>query len=165
MIEAIKKRRSVRSYLNKIVEDEIINEVLKAGFFAPQSKNNKSLRFIIVKSSEQKSYLYKMLGQAYLKQAPLLVIPVIDGEISTTPEADVAVASQNIFLQAADFGLGTVWKKVSPRFRAKVKKYFGLPERYLLYNIIPIGYPKNLKRPHDERDFSKSWIIPDRWKE
>lgn len=49
MIEAIKKRRSIRSYQDKPVEPEKINELLQAAMLAPSAMNLMPWHFAVVR--------------------------------------------------------------------------------------------------------------------
>ena len=53
MIEAIKKRRSIRSYQNKPVEPEKINELLQAAMLAPSAMNLMPWHFTVVTNREK----------------------------------------------------------------------------------------------------------------
>jgi nitroreductase len=54
VLEAIKKRRSVRNYLDKPIEEEKLNAVLEAGRHAPSAGNRQEWRFIVVRDPETK---------------------------------------------------------------------------------------------------------------
>jgi len=46
--EAIRGRRSVRSYVDKSVSEELVREVIEAGTFAPSAKNGQQWRFTVL---------------------------------------------------------------------------------------------------------------------
>ena len=48
MLEAIKIRRSIRTYINKKVEEEKIEEILRAAMQAPSSKGACPWEFVVV---------------------------------------------------------------------------------------------------------------------
>ena len=52
MLEAIKIRRSIRTYINKDVEEEKIEEILRAAMQAPSSKGACPWEFIVVDDNE-----------------------------------------------------------------------------------------------------------------
>ncbi len=153
ILKAIKNRRSIRNYKKDPVLETYVLEVIKAAQFAPNSHHNKSLEFIAIFDQKIKTNLYKLLGQSYLKQAPLLIAPVVDKRKSASPVQDLSVASENILIQATALGLGTAWKNIKPSQVNKVKKILGLPANFLIVNLIPLGYPKTKRRPHTDKDF------------
>jgi nitroreductase len=68
-----------------------------------------------------------------------------------------------MFLQAMALGLGTVWKSLQPGWPEKIKKLLGIPKRYTIINIIPVGYPKKEPEPHTDKDFDDKKIHEERW--
>ncbi len=163
VITAIKTRRSIRSYQTKPIPKTLITQIIKAGQFAPTAKNNQAVEFVIVNDQLIKNQLYELLGQDFLKQAPILIIPFTDTQMTSYPIQDLSVASENIFLQAAEFGLGTVWKNVPPALVPAVKKIIKLPDNFTLINIIPVGYPKKNEPPHSDHHFNPKKIHHNLW--
>ena len=133
--------------------ESYVFDILKAAVFAPNSHHNRSIEFIVIKDQKTKNRLYLLLGQGYLKQAPLLIAPVINIKKSTSPIQDISVASENIFIQATYLGLGAAWKNIKPHQINKVKKVLCIPSNFLIINLIPLGYPKAKRRPHTDKDF------------
>ena len=68
-----------------------------------------------------------------------------------------------MMIQAAALGLGTVWKHVAPEKAPQVAKVLGLPEDYILVNLLPLGYPKKSMTPHGDKDFSPNKIHFGKW--
>jgi nitroreductase len=163
IIKEIINRRSVRDYKPDEVNEEDIVEIIKAGQFAPTAKHNQTVEFIIVKNQETKEKIFGIVGQEYVKEAPVLIIPVIDTTKSVLPIQDLSVASENMFLQATALDLGSVWKNLDPAWQEKIKKLLGLPENFMAINIIPVGHPRNKTKPHDEKDFSAKKIHREKW--
>ena len=60
--EMLLSRRSVRSYQDKPVEDEVIKKVLSAAFCAPRGSQEKSWDFLIVKSESVKNRLKEIVA-------------------------------------------------------------------------------------------------------
>lgn len=110
VIKEILNRRSVRKYKFKAVSQEYIIEIIKAGQFAPTASNNQAIEFVVIEEQETKNNIFEIVGQEYVKEAPVLIIPVSDATKTNCPIQDLSVASENMFLQATALGLGTVWK-------------------------------------------------------
>ncbi len=52
VLEAIKKRQSVRSYQNKEIPEDVLQQVLEAGRLAPSTSNKQCWKFIVVKDED-----------------------------------------------------------------------------------------------------------------
>ena len=165
IIKEITNRRSVREYKNKEVPDGDIGKIIKAGQFAPSARHNQAVEFIVVRNQQTKDEIFEIAGQEFVKQAKVLIIPISDTEKSTNLAVqDLSAASENMFLQATALGLGTVWKNVRPEWEERVKKLLGVPARYKVINIIPVGYPKEKPIPHTDKDFDAKKIHQEKWK-
>jgi len=162
----IQNRRSVREYKPDAVPKEYIIEIIKAGQFAPTARHNAAVEFIVVEDQKTKDKIFEIVdGKEFVKEAPVLIIPVTDTTKTNCPVEDLSVAAENMLLQATSLGLGTVWKalKSESEEREKVKKLLGIPEQYMTINIIPVGYPKERPEPHGDQDFDEKKIHKERW--
>ena len=57
--EAIKKRRTVREFLDKEVDIKIIKRILEAGNKAPTWNHNRNWQYIVLKTNEEKEYAFE----------------------------------------------------------------------------------------------------------
>jgi len=165
IIKEILNRRSVREYKADAVPEKDITEIIKAGQFAPSAKHNKAVEFIVIRGQKTKDKVFEIVGQEFVKEAPVLIIPVTDTTKTNCPIQDLSVASENMFLQATALGLGTVWKALKSEFNEaeKIKKLLGIPEQYTAINIIPLGFTKNKPEPHSDEDFDNKKIHKEQW--
>lgn len=129
----------------------------------PNSHHNRSWQFIVIRDPKIKENLYKLLEQGFLKQAPVLIIILIDTLKTENPVQDISVASENIMIQAASLGLGTVWKNIPEDKSPEVKKMLEIPDNFLCINIIPVGYIKTPRKPHNDKDFDLKKIHFDKF--
>jgi hypothetical protein len=112
LFEAIKTRRSVRSFLPRDIETNVIDKILESGFCAPSSKGKRPWHFIVV---TDKGFLRCMaFCGSYLSFniAPCCIIVCGDRNINGINEfliEDCAAAVQNILLAAHGLGLGATW--------------------------------------------------------
>jgi coenzyme F420-0:L-glutamate ligase/coenzyme F420-1:gamma-L-glutamate ligase len=67
--DLIKKRRSIRKYLPKIVPGEVIFEVLVAAGWAPSAHNSQPWRFIVLENPSVKRKLAEAMGDAWVVDA------------------------------------------------------------------------------------------------
>jgi len=163
VLKEIINRRSVREFKAEEVPEKLIEELIKAAQFAPTSRNNRATEFIVIRNSETKNKLFEIVGQEFVKNAPVLIVVVTDATKTNQPFQDLSLASQNIFLQATALGLGTVWKNVREEWKNSIIQLLGIPSNYTLVNIIPVGFPKAKSQPHTDSDFNKKRIHEEKW--
>jgi len=165
IIKQIANRRSVREYKIDAIPEEYIIEIIKAGQFAPSARHNLAIEFVVVKNQETKNRIFEIVGQEFIKQAAVLIIPATDTTKTNCPVEDLSVASENMFLQATALGLGSVWKAIKKEFNEeeKIKKLLGIPQQFKVINIIPVGYPKEKSEPHTDKDFNSAKIHREKW--
>ncbi len=68
--EAVRRRRSIRSFKHIPVPDEMILEMLEAARLAPSGSNSQPWRFVVVTDPEEKKELRKLcFNQAFIEEA------------------------------------------------------------------------------------------------
>lgn len=165
ILKAIQHRRSVREFKPDPVPEDIVQELIKAAQFAPTSKANRAMEFVVIKDMEVRRELYKLAKpkQEFVKAAPLLIVPATNPEETGQPVPDLSLATENIFLQATELGLGSVWKNLKPPEAAGIKKFLKIPANMMIINIICLGYPAEMPAPHTDEDFETNKIHPEKW--
>ena len=77
-MDAIRKRRSIRKYKTRSVEDEKIDKILEAGRLSPSAANKQPWHFIIVRDIELKNGLKNAYNQNnWSRYKPLLIISIL----------------------------------------------------------------------------------------
>ncbi|MBF0472792.1 MAG: nitroreductase family protein [Nitrospirae bacterium] len=163
IIKEIIKRRSVRDFRSDNVNDNMILEIIKAAQFAPTGMNNRAIEFIIVKDKAIKEALHNIAGQSFLSVAPVLIVPIINGDKSITPVQDISIASTQMMLQITSLGLGTVWKHLQDSWVVKIKQLLNIPANFILINILPVGFPDTALPEHSDTEFNKNAIHYDKF--
>ncbi len=156
VFEAIKKRRSVRTYLDKPIEEEKLNTVLEAGRLAPSASNRQEWRFVIVRDGEVRRKLGEAAnGQSFVGKAPVVIVAcaVTDEHVMSCGQLcypiDVAIALDHISLVAVEQGLGTCW--IGAFNEGKVKEILGIPAEVRVVGLMPIGYPTTQRAKEKNR--------------
>ncbi|MCK5156689.1 MAG: nitroreductase family protein, partial [Spirochaetales bacterium] len=74
--EAMKKRKSVRSYLDKPVEKEKIDKILEAAQIAPSARNSQEWRIIVVtdKDVRKRLAIEAARNQMFVAEAPVVFV-------------------------------------------------------------------------------------------
>ena len=165
MLDLILKRRSVRQYLQKEVEEQVLKDILSAGLLAPTGMNKKPCRFYVIKKKEILEALstVKPAGAAMLKEASVAIAVVVDEERTDTWVEDSSIALSFMQLEAADKNLGSCWVQIRLRTNegepseGKVQKLLNLSDKDRVVGILALGYPEKEVKAHslEEIDWSK----------
>lgn len=161
MYDLLKTRRSIRKYLQKDVEKEKIDTIVKSALMAPSSRNIRPCEYVVVTDKELLKELSKCKEHSakFLDGAPLGIVVIADSKLSDVWGCDASIASTIIQLSAQSLGLGSCWIQILKRFSGDgksaeeyVRNVLNIPERYSVLSIIAIGYPGEEKKPYDEKD-------------
>ncbi len=156
IFEVIRKRRSIRSYLDKPVEEEKLLFLLDMVRQAPSASNRQEWRFVVVKDPLLKRELKKASkDQTFVEEAPVVIVccAETDNHIMTCGQLaypiDVAIAIDHLSLMAVALGLGTCW--VGAFYEEEVKRILNIPPQIRVVELLTLGYPKELPLYHKER--------------
>jgi len=148
VIDAIRSRKSVRSYLDKAVEKEKLSRVLEAARMAPSASNRQEWRFVVVTDPEQRRRLAEeAAGQRFIAEAPVVTAACAqtDGRIMRCGQAcypiDVAIAVDHLTLAAVAEGLGTCW--IGSFDPEAVRRILAIPKEIVVVELLPLGYPRD----------------------
>ena len=157
-LDNIFERKSVRTYLNKGVEKEKIDLMLRAGMAAPSGKDLRPWEFYVITERASLDSMAAALPYAkMLTEARYAIVVCGDSTRSSYWYLDCSAAAQNILLAAESLGLGAVWTAAYPyedRMEV-VRKYIALPENILPLCVIPFGYPAVQQQPKQKYDEKK----------
>ena len=148
VLDAIKSRRSVRSYASTPVPEDVLSRVIEAGRIAPSAMNNQPWHFVIATDPDVRKALTDGRYAKFLQDCPVVIIGC--GDTKKSPEwytVDVTIALQNMVTQATAEGLGTCW--IGSFYEDKVRKAIGVPEGYAVVAMLAVGYAK--EKPKGER--------------
>lgn len=161
-MDIINCRRSIRRYLEKPVEDEKIERLLRAGMQAPSGKNEMPWEFIVVKDKETRFAISQMSEYAGMcRYAPVVIVTLANLEKLADGGAwwiqDMSACTQNILLQAAYEGLGACWCGFYPLQERidKMRRFYDLPESIVPFSLIPVGYSERENKFIDRFDCSR----------
>lgn len=141
--DLIRKRYSVRKYIDKKVESVKLSQILEAARIAPTGCNKQPFRLIVCDNHES---LQKIKSAANIYDAPLAVIVCAeldkawirphDGK--NIAEIDASIVTTQMMLEATNQGLGSVWIcHFNPQV---IISEFRLPDNLVPINILAIGY-------------------------
>lgn len=146
--EAIKIRKSVRSFLDRDIEEDKLQRVLEAARLAPSAKNKQEWRFVVVKDRQKREQLAQAAhDQTFVGEAPVVIACCAETDKYTmrcgleSYPIDTAIAIDHLTLAAVSEGLGTCW--IGSFESERVKQILGIPQKIVVVELLPLGYPQD----------------------
>ncbi len=186
VIDAIKKRRAIRSYETRPVPRDILNAVIDAGNEAPSAMNSQPWRFVVVEDPEVKRNLlqaalpqakkitelvkdvdperYESIKKRYAElpdpvyySAPTIVFVIGNGRYSAH---SCPLACENMMLAAHALGIGSCWVGFGAMVTddPEVKKILELKEDDSIFGPILLGYPKAIPARPPKKEPKVKWL-------
>jgi len=160
VFDAIKARRSVRSYLDRDVEEEKLRQVLEAGRLAPSASNRQEWRFVVVRDAQLRQKLVAAAhGQRFVGEAPVVIVACAVQSDHIMPCGhpshliDVAIAIDHMTLAARELGLGTCW--IGAFDPDEVRRVLGIPGDVEVIELLPLGYPSEWPQARPRKPFEE----------
>lgn len=166
LMEAIRGRRSTRSFLDRPVEEEKLEKILEAGRLAPSARNMQDWRFIVVRDEATRQRLAEAArNQEFVGQAPVIIAACGTSDLVMTCgqpayAVDVAIAVDHMTLAAFSLGLGSCW--IGAFYEDQVKKILGVPNEVRVVALLPLGYPEG-PTPATPRKSLEDVVAYERW--
>lgn len=169
MHSLFKKRRSVRSFQDKEIEDEKLTEIVKAASVAPSGRNMKPWEFIVVEDQKVlKDLAEGLTWGSFLAGSAACVVVMGDEERSDLWLEDCSLASGHIYLEATNQGIGCCWVHVRNKNleSGKSAEKFVLDKcqvdgKFRVLCVLALGYPESELIENHDRQYDKSkvgWI-------
>lgn len=164
--DSVLARASVREFTAESVGDEEVRRLLMAAMAAPSARNQQPWEFYLTRDRG----LLGQLAQAtpYAKPtagAALAIVACMRTTDLASPAfvpQDMGACVENILVEAAGLGLGTVWMGVAPNRERmdEVARIIGIPEETDLepFAIIAVGHPAGKVTPRGPERYDESRI-------
>lgn len=154
-LQCLFARRSIRTYKDREIPEDMIRDLLEAGMAAPSAVAKDPWHFIVVRDKGMLNSVADGLpnGQMLRDAAAGLVICGDIDKAHDNQESymlqDCSAAIENILLASSMLGLGACWLGVHPRQErvVHIRNLFGLPENIIPLSAIAVGWPDEEKGP------------------
>ena len=149
--DVLRKRRSYRVYKSDMPEEEKVNRILEAARLAPTWANKQGMEYIVVKDLEtvKKVWIISESGSGQntngIKYFPL----------------DCGICFEHLILAATAEGLATCW--IGWFNEAKVQEVLGIPKKFRVLALTPLGYPMKEKGEVTDRKSLKEIVHYDKF--
>ncbi|MFX1571761.1 MAG: nitroreductase family protein [Promethearchaeota archaeon] len=155
--EVVRKRRSYRVYKPNMPEKDKIERILEAARLAPTWANLQGVEYILVQEPENIKAVWKAVDQdTKFGNAPMFIVGIIAESGSGANKngekyygVDFGICFEHLILAATAEGLATCW---IGRFNEnKIKDILGIPKKYKVMGLTPLGYSTKSKGEVTER--------------
>jgi nitroreductase len=142
--DAIRSRRNVRTYEDRPIDPQHLDQVLEAARRTPSSRNEQRWDFVVVTEEERLRELARVWrGSGHVARSSATIALIApDEKDSGTRESiqyDLGQLTMSIMLAATDLGIGTGHGAVHDQVLAK--DLLGFPDGYFCAWLIALGYP------------------------
>lgn len=177
-IESIISRRSVKKYTDQQVPLELIEQVVKAGTYAPSGMNMQSAKIIAVTNKEMRDRLSHINLEIVKGRnlttssghsdpfygAPVVLVVLARKDVGTNIY-DGSLVMENLMIAANSLGLGSCWiHRAKETFETEEGKQIlselGIPDEYVGIGNCILGYPAPdaLKPQAPRKDDFVVWV-------
>ncbi len=156
LIEALKKRRSIRKYKNIDIPAALIEEIIETVRFAPTARNLQPWKIVVVKDEIKKNKISELTAQnaPFIKTAP--VVFCIFCQDTKYYLEDGCSLTVYILLSAFSKGLGACWIAGDKKpYCEEIKRMLNVPQDYKLVSMISLGYPAEKKSFIEKKSLSE----------
>jgi len=168
VMDAIRTRKSVRSYRDQPVDETTLARLLEAARLAPSARNDQEWRFVAVRDPVMRRRIaVEAARQPFVAEAAVVLAccALTDGRLMRCGQAaypiDVAIAMDHLSLAAAAEGLGTCW--IGSFDEQVVKSLLGIPPEVRVVQLMPLGWPTD-PAPVTKRRLAMEQILRlERW--
>lgn len=166
-IDVINERYSVRGYLDKEVEKEKLEYVLKAATLAPTGVNKQPFKVYVIDTKKYKKELSEIYAAEWFVEAPyVLCVVALRNEAWVRPwdskniaDIDATIVMDHMILAATDVGLGTCY--IGAFKKNYAHQFLELDETEEAVLFTPLGYPNAEPRETPRKELDEFVVYKD----
>lgn len=155
-LEALRTRRSVRTFLDRPVPNELLETLIDCGRLAASAINIQPWEFVVITDKDMRRRIADATdyGKHVAQAAACVIVFCRNG---TYYLEDGCAATQNILVAARASGLGSCWIAADKKAYAEpLRAMLGVPGDFKAVSIIAIGYTD--EEPHPVKRSLKDLI-------
>ena len=158
VLKIIKKRRSIREYSDKEIEEDKLEAILESARLAPSASNSQDWFFYVVKNRETRDKIaasMPVLVNQFLRKAPVIIVgcerslgvvraatgavlKAVGTRDRDWGEVDVAIALEHMVLVATELGIGSCWIGLFDGRR--ISRVLDIPDDQSVVALLALGY-------------------------
>lgn len=147
VLDCIKNRKSCRNFSQKIIKNNIIQEIVESAFKVPKSQAENFLHLFVLKNKKIIDDVFWFCPGLDKKPKLILIIGAYKKFIKKDnyySYLQMGCSLQNILLSSYSFGLGSV--PIGSANLVGIKSYLDIEPEIDLKILIAIGFPKTLQK-------------------
>jgi len=140
-LDALRTRRSCRTFAETTVDRGLLEQVVDAGRLAATARNEQPWEFVVVTGAEALRDIAAMTDHGpFIADAPACIV-VLAHETKYYLE-DGSAATQNLLLAAHALGLGACWVAGDKKpYATQIVQRVGAPPEMKLVAMVALGHP------------------------
>jgi nitroreductase len=159
-MELLRVRHSVRRYLSKPVDGELVTQILEAVRTAPSAGNFQAYEIYLVSGAERMSELAAAtFNHGWIAEAPMALVVCTnaarceyDGKDHWALQ-DASIAATLAHLEIVELGLATCW--VGAFLPPKVAEVISAAEGHVPMAVMPFGYANEVPQESTRRSLDE----------
>lgn len=152
VLEAIRTRRSIRSFKANPIPDQDIVSILEAARWAPSAGNKQPWTFIYIRDA-QVLRMVKNCSPGFYADATGAIVIGIDKGNEKRGTLDACFAAENILLAAHALGIGSC--AILSFNSESIKRVVNAPESWEPILVISLGYPDKIPEAPNKKRLSE----------
>lgn len=142
-LEAIKKRRSIREYNDKVISKEALEKIVDAGRFAATARDVQPWEFIVITDPAILKSIAGIAKNGNFISGAKAGIAVYCSDTKYYLE-DGCAATENMLLAATELGIGSCWIAGDKKpYCNDINNLLNVPPVFKLVSLISLGYPES----------------------
>lgn len=146
IFDAIYRRRSIRKFISKEIEEKKLRKIIEAAIQAPSACDIQGWRFIIIRNKKTKEKIINAGATSLIKNSPVGILVLYNNMTDNKEYLDhiqsAAAAIQNMLLAAYSLNIGSCWICNLPD-KKRLRMVLNIPKHYDPIAYILLGYYKN----------------------
>lgn len=162
-ITVIKSRRSIRSYRDTAVPEEVIRDAIDCAALAPTARNVQPWLLGIIRKKDTLERIAAIAETGkFIAQAPMC-IAVFGKRDERYYLEDCCAATSQLILGFWAHGVGTCWVAGDKKEYAEdIRTLLDVPQAYTLVSLVAAGYPVDVpkvqKKSREDIQFSEHYL-------
>jgi nitroreductase len=170
--DAIRRRRSIRKFTDRVISRDEIEQLLEAAVLAPNHRMTQPWRFHVLGPEARRAYgtalgdrkarkvedagaaqlVREKVAGEHARLPAMIVVAVVQDENPEIREEDYAsamMAIQNLSLVATELGLGTHIKSGAVMEDAAARAAAGIADDQRIVAVVNVGEPADVPEPKE----------------